>query len=326
MNCVISKLFDTVPVPVMPIMTHPGIELIGRRVIDAVTDGQVHSDAILALRKAYPLSVASTTIMDLSVEAQAFGAEVVFEDNSVPTVTGRLLSSAQDVEGLELPSLDRDRLPEYLRAVRLSAPRLDVPLFGGCIGPFSLAGRLYDMTELMMAMYIEPETAQALLGKCTLFLMEYVKAIKEAGAAGVVMAEPAAGLLSDSDCTQYSSVYVKEIVDTVQDDGFAVIVHNCGNKGQCTESMIATGAAALHFGNAIDMAGVLAKVPADIAVMGNVDPVGVMKMGSPEQVADAVRNLKSLSAGYGNYILSTGCDVPPAAPEANIKAFFEASL
>ena len=27
----------------MPIMTHPGIELLGKKVLDAVTDGEVHS-------------------------------------------------------------------------------------------------------------------------------------------------------------------------------------------------------------------------------------------------------------------------------------------
>ncbi|MBR4842525.1 MAG: uroporphyrinogen decarboxylase family protein [Bacteroidaceae bacterium] len=326
MNAVVSGLFRNSRLPVMPIMTHPGIELIGRKVIDAVTDGQVHSDAVFALRKAYPQSAASTTIMDLSVEAQAFGAEIVFEDNSVPTVTGRLLSSAQDVGALVIPSLDKGRLPEYLKAVRLSASRLEVPLFGGCIGPFSLAGRLYDMTELMMAMYIEPDTAHALLRKCSAFLLGYVKAIKDAGASGVVMAEPAAGLLSDTDCMQYSSAYVKEIVDAVQDDRFAVILHNCGNQGQCTESMIATGAAALHFGNAIDLAGVLSQVPADIAVMGNVDPVGIMKMGTPKQVHEAVEKLKALAAGHNNFVLSTGCDVPPYAPEENIAAFFDAAV
>ena len=70
---------------------------------------------------------------------------------------------------------------------------------------------------------------------------------------GVVMAEPAAGLLSDEDCTQYSSVFIKEIVEKVQDDHFTVILHNCGNTGHCTKAMVATGAAAYHFGNKIDM-------------------------------------------------------------------------
>ena len=326
MNKTISKILTTDRIPVMPIMTHPGIELIGKKVIDAVKDGQTHYEAVMALRKRFPQSVASTTIMDLSMEAEAFGANIVFDDNEVPTVSGRMLESAADVEALQIPSLDTKRVPEYLKANRLAAAELDVPLFGGCIGPFSLAGRLYDMTELMMAMYIEPETANLLLDKCTQFILEYCKQIKASGSAGVVMAEPAAGLLSNDDCQAYSSRFVKTIVDTVQDDNFVVMLHNCGNTGQCTKAMIETGAAALHFGNAIDMAQVLEEVPADIAVSGNINPVEIMKFGTPQQVEDVAKQLIKLADKHNNFILSTGCDVPPETPFENIESLFNATI
>ena len=325
MNKTISKILTTDRIPVMPIMTHPGIELIGKKVIDAVKDGQTHYEAVMALRKRFPQSVASTTIMDLSMEAEAFGANIVFDDNEVPTVSGRMLESAADVEALQIPTLDAKRVPEYLKANRLAAAELDVPLFGGCIGPFSLAGRLYDMTELMMAMYIEPETANMLLDKCTQFILEYCKQIKASGSAGVVMAEPAAGLLSNDDCQAYSSRFVKTIVDAVQDDNFVVMLHNCGNTGQCTKSMIETGAAALHFGNAIDMAQVLEEVPADIAVSGNINPVEIMKFGTPQQVEDVAKQLIKLADKHNNFILSTGCDVPPETPFENIESLFNAT-
>ncbi len=325
MNNTISQLLTSANVPVMPIMTHPGIELINKKVIDAVKDGDVHYQAVMALRKRFPLSVASTTIMDLSVEAEAFGADIVFDDNEVPTVSGRLLTSAADVEALQIPTLDAKRVPEYLKANRLAAAELDVPLFGGCIGPFSLAGRLYDMTELMMAMYIEPDTANLLLDKCTQFILEYCKQIKASGSAGVVMAEPAAGLLSNDDCFTYSSLFVKRIIDELQDDNFVVMLHNCGNTGQCTKAMIDTGAAALHFGNKIDMAQVLAEVPSDIVVSGNIDPVEVMKFGTPQQVADAAKSLLALAEKHNNFILSTGCDVPPETPFENIESLFNAT-
>lgn len=325
MNNTISQLLTSANVPVMPIMTHPGIELINKKVIDAVKNGDVHYQAVMALRKRFPLSVASTTIMDLSVEAEAFGADIVFDDNEVPTVSGRLLTSAADVEALQIPTLDAKRVPEYLKANRLAAAELDVPLFGGCIGPFSLAGRLYDMTELMMAMYIEPDTANLLLDKCTQFILEYCKQIKASGSAGVVMAEPAAGLLSNDDCFTYSSLFVKRIIDELQDDNFVVMLHNCGNTGQCTKAMIDTGAAALHFGNKIDMAQVLAEVPSDIVVSGNIDPVEVMKFGTPQQVADAAKSLLALAEKHNNFILSTGCDVPPETPFENIESLFNAT-
>lgn len=325
MNNTISQLLTSANVPVMPIMTHPGIELINKKVIDAVKDGDVHYQAVMALRKRFPLSVASTTIMDLSVEAEAFGTDIVFDDNEVPTVSGRLLTSAADVEALQIPTLDAKRVPEYLKANRLAAAELDVPLFGGCIGPFSLAGRLYDMTELMMAMYIEPDTANLLLDKCTQFILEYCKQIKASGSAGVVMAEPAAGLLSNDDCFTYSSLFVKRIIDELQDDNFVVMLHNCGNTGQCTKAMIDTGAAALHFGNKIDMAQVLAEVPSDIVVSGNIDPVEIMKFGTPQQVADAAKSLLALAEKHNNFILSTGCDVPPETPFENIESLFNAT-
>ena len=77
---------------VLPIMTHPGIEMIGREVYDAVTDGRVHYEAIKAVNEAYPQSVAATVIMDLTVEAEAFGCEISFPKNEVPSVVGRLVT------------------------------------------------------------------------------------------------------------------------------------------------------------------------------------------------------------------------------------------
>ena len=137
----------------LPIMTHPGIELLNKRVLDAVTDGEVHFKAVEALNMNYPQSAACTVIMDLTVEAEAFGAQIQFSENEVPNVIGRLVSNYEEVVGLKIPTLDIARIPQYLEANRLAAKGLDKPVFGGCIGPYSLAGRLFDMTEIMMAIY-----------------------------------------------------------------------------------------------------------------------------------------------------------------------------
>lgn len=47
----INEIIQKKEVVAMPIMTHPGIEMIGKTVRDAVTDGQVHYNAIKALVK-----------------------------------------------------------------------------------------------------------------------------------------------------------------------------------------------------------------------------------------------------------------------------------
>lgn len=308
----------------IPIMTHPGIEMIGKRVIDAVQNGEVHAQAIKALSDTYPLT-ATTVIMDLTVEAEAFGCRIEFPENDMPHVLGRLVNDAEEIQALQIPSLAAGRLPEYLKANRLTVEAItDKPVFAGVIGPFSLAGRLYDMSEIMIACYIEPDAISVLLEKCTRFITNYCLELKRIGCSGVVIAEPAAGLLSNDDCMQFSSVYIKTIVDAVQDDTFLVTLHNCGNTGHCTEAMLYTGAWAYHFGNAMNMEQALEKCPEDVLVMGNIDPVGVLKMMSPEQVKSEVTALLEKTARFRNYILSTGCDVPPHVSLENIAAYYEA--
>jgi uroporphyrinogen decarboxylase len=308
----------------MPIMTHPGIAITGKKVIDAVTDGEVHFRAIKAMAENFP-ALAATMIMDLTVEAEAFGCRINFAENEVPTVTGRLVHDDESVRKLPVPNLDGGRIKEYLKAARLAAENIhNKPVLGGCIGPFSLAGRLFDMTEIMTAAFMEPETIEVLLEKCTVFLIGYARELKRNGMNGIIMAEPAAGLLDESMCDRFSSAYIKRIVDTVQDDHFLFILHNCGNTGHVTQSMIRTGAQGLHFGNRIDMIQTLREVPADILVFGNLDPVGVFKMAIPEEMNRMASELLDASSEYKNFVLSSGCDTPPGVSMENIRAFYDA--
>ena len=310
-------------VTAIPVMTHPGIEQNGHTVSEAVKNGRVHAEAVVTLARKYP-SAAACTIMDLTVEAEAFGAEIVFSDEAVPAVVGHLLSQVEDIYSLQVPSLSAGRIPQYLKANLLAAREInDRPLLSGCIGPFSLAGRLYDMSEMMILIYENPEAAHQLLTKCTDFIGKYCLALKQTGANGVLMAEPAAGLLSNDDCRTFSSPYVRRIVERVQDDDFAVVLHNCGNTGQCTEAMVSTGAAAYHFGNKCRMEEVIGEVPSTALAMGNIDPVSVFKDGTPELMRQTVRDLLDKMQAYPNFVLSSGCDTPPHTPIAQIDAFFE---
>ena len=318
-----KEIIDSNDVKAVPVMTHPGIEIIGKTVREAVTDGEVHHQAIVALAEKYP-TAAATVIMDLTVEAEAFGATISFPENEVPAVMGHMLDTPDDIERLTIPSLKAGRVPQYLKANLLAARSItDRPVLGGCIGPFSLAGRLYDMSEIMVLIYQNPEAAHTLLAKCTEFILRYCKAMKETGVNGVVLAEPAAGLMSDEDCRRFSSDYVKKIVDAVQDDTFTVVLHNCGNTGHCTGAMVATGAAAYHFGNKCDMEEVTRDVPPTAIAMGNLDPVSVFKEATPEKMKEATRDLLEKMKPYRNFVLSSGCDTPPHTPLVNIDTFFE---
>jgi len=133
------------------------------------------------------------------------------------------------------------------------------------------------------------------------------------------------GLLSPALEEEFSSPYVKKITDAVQDDEFLMIYHNCGdNTPRMVDSLLSIGAAGYHFGNSINMKEMLEKFPADIPVMGNIDPARTLRMGTPEGVrAETLERMKECCV-HPNFVISSGCDIPPMTPWANLDAFFGA--
>jgi uroporphyrinogen decarboxylase len=309
----------------MPIMTYPGLALTGNSVIEMVTKGEIQFNCIKALADRYSTVACATVIMDLSVEAEVFGSKIHYSDHEIPAVSERLIHNFNQLGTFTIPPVGLHRTKEYLKAAQRAAATIsDRPTLGGIIGPFSLAGRLYDITEMMIAILMDPTGAHELLDLCTTYLKNYAAAFKEAGSNGVVIAEPAAGLLSPDLCDEFSSRYVKHIVDHVQDETFIVMLHNCGNTNVLVPSMSSTGCKALHFGNAVDMLEILPQVDTEILVFGNIDPVRVIKNASPETVYSAAFDLLVKTKHFPNFVISSGCDIPPNTPLANLDAFFKA--
>ena len=177
----------------------------------------------------------------------------------------------------------------------------------------------------MMNCAIAPDMVHALLHKANEFLKAYIKAYKDVGADGVVIAEPAAGLLPPDMGLEFSSNYIKEIVEELQDENFIIIYHNCGNSVPfMIPEILSTGCAAYHFGNAVDLAEILEQMPEDVLTMGNVDPVSVLRNGTPEEVREETLRIMEKCSSHKNFLISSGCDIPPAAPWTNLDAFFAA--
>ncbi len=310
----------------MPVLSFPGVQLLGITVRDLVSDSERQAQTMKAVADRIPSS-ASVSFMDLSVEAECFGAQTVFSDHEVPTVKGALVSDEEEANALSVPEVGAARSGVYIEAIRKAVALItDRPVFAGIIGSFSLAGRLVDVTEALVYCYTEPDMLKTVLEKATDFLVEYAKAFKAAGANGVMIAEPLAGLLSPEMAEEFSEPYVRRVIDAVQDENFIVIYHNCGNTAiRIIDSILRTGAAAYHFGNAIDMAEMLTHIPENIVAMGNIDPAGEFANGTPQSIAAATTALLQKCGKYKNFVISSGCDIPPHAKWENIDAFFRAA-
>lgn len=308
----------------MPLAVYPGTRLTKWRVYDVVTNPQAQCDVVAVLHDRYNTPVVFTA-MDLSVEAEAFGCAVQLGEDEVPTTTGPIVTDPSQIHALKIPMPGDKRTQVYLEATALlrKLPGAQF-VFGGCIGPFTLAARLVGLSEACQLTVTEPELMHELLEKTTAFLSAYIRAFREANANGVIMAEPGAGLLSPAGFATFSSAYVRRIVESFSLAEFTVIFHCCSAKPVHLASVLQTGAKVLHFGMPMDIVEALAKVPEHIVVCGNLDPVSVFVQGAPEEIKARVSQLLEATRGKRNFVVSSGCDVPVATPLANLDAFYQA--
>src|SRR5512139_592733 len=270
------SLIRTSPSPVpIPISVYPGLALTRARVVDIVTNARAQAETQMALHERLRTQV-MISAMDLSAEAEAFGSPVRFADDEIPTVNGRLVDSREAVDALEVPSPGERRTRVHLDAVSLM--RQGTPgaiVLGNLIGPLTLAGRLFGVSEALALTVTDASTLHALIEKTSAFAVEYARSFRAAGAHGAIVAEPLAGLLSPADLARFSSAYLGRLVDAVDGPGFLVVLHSCSVRAIHLPRILEAGARMFHFGSPMDMPAALAKAGDRAILAGNLDPTAV---------------------------------------------------
>lgn len=309
----------------MPVLSFPAVTLMDISVRDLISHSDLQAQAMALIAEKLP-TLCALGFMDLSVEAEAFGADIIVPDGEVPTVVGALVTDEDAADVLEVPPVGAGRTGLYIESMKNAVERItDRPVLAGAIGPFSLAGRLMGVEDALVYCFDEPDMVHTIMGKTTKFITDYVLAFKAAGANGVLLAEPLTGLISPTLAEEFSTPYVTQIVNAVQDDEFIVIYHNCGQSTKyMADQLTSIGAAGYHFGNAVDLEELLQKMPSNIPIFGNLDPAGKLFAGNTADVYAATTEMVNKCGEYRNYVPSSGCDIPPLTSWENIDAFFKA--
>ena len=321
-NAVIAKRHK---IP-QPIATFPAAYRLGSTVERLSKDPIGQAIGIKLMAEKYNMRIAMG-YMDLSAEAEAFGATCIYHEHEIPTIAGALVTTEEEAEALQIPEVGTGRTGSYLLGIEMALSLInDRPVFAECIGPFSLAGRLVDITEAMVLCYEEPDMMHTVLDKATTFIINYIKAYKALGAHGVMVAEPLAGILSPALVGEFSCDYMKRIVAECQDKDFVVFYHNCGNNTVFqAEEIFSIGCKGYHFGDKIRLRDILEKAPSDVIVMGNVSPSEEFLGGTRGSIRTATYKVMHECYSFDNFWLSSGCDVPALTDPAQLDEFYAAA-
>lgn len=310
------------PIP-MPIGVYAGVQITGASVEDVVSNAHSQIESVLAIKERFNTEIILTA-MDLSVEAELFGCQIRMLKDEIPTVIGRRVTGIEEIKSLPEPIPGDGRTSVPLNTARALSKQFSgvTPVLGSVIGPFSLAGRLFGVSEILELSLVEPGTLQLLLTKVTNFLCKYIAEFRKTDVDGVIMAEPAAGLLSPKGLSSFSSKYIRQIIKENQTDDFVIILHNCGARLAHLPYILESGAEILHFGAPMDLSRAIKLINPQMILSGNLDPTAIFQQCNVEEVISETKKLMLTMKGCKNFIPSSGCDIPPGIPLRNLDAFF----
>ena len=269
---------------------------------------------------------------DTWVTAQAMGATVAFPGPNQPLAgTGRpCVRSAADIDAIPLPDpTSQGRWPLMLNALRRIHDALGDDVFiVACFDqyPFSLACALMGIEPLMVKLFDDRPLVEALMEKCGQYAIAYGQALAEAGADMLSGGDSPAGLIGPKLYREIALLQEQRVIAALKSRcSVPVSLHICGDAMPMLADMAASGADVLELDHQIDVDRACRALGPKIGIWGNLDPVGLLVQGTPEQVREATARLLNTvqKQGHKRFVVSSGCTLAPETPAANLEAMLD---
>jgi uroporphyrinogen decarboxylase len=266
--------------------------------------------------------------LDTVTLAGAAGVPVDFPVHEAARTAGVLLSELSGLRDLQPVRLEDYRyVGTWLESVRILKEHFGGEVFirGNCDqAPFSLAAMLRGMDGFMTDLFMaEEELVFGLLEFCTGITSQFIHLMAQAGADMVSNGDSPAGpeLISPEMYVKYALPFEKRIVEAAHDLDLPYGLHICGDTGLILDVLPETGADAFELDYKTDPALVLEKISKKATFIGNVDPSGVLALGSPDLVRTKTLELLKLYGHENRFILNAGCALPASTSSENMETF-----
>ena len=266
--------------------------------------------------------------VDTVTLAGAVGVPVDSPEDEPARARGGLLAGLEDVAGLPETDIRNYRgVQVWLEGVRLLKRHFggEICIRGNCDqSPFTLASLIRGMDGWMMDL-LDPEKEEsvvALLEYAASVTMQFIRLMGETGADMTSNGDSVAGpdLVSPALFRRFALPYEQRVVGAAHAAGLPYILHICGNTTAILDDMIATGADGLEIDYKTDFRIAHGKTKDRTAFVGNIDPSGVLALGTKTVVEEKTAELLEVFADTPRFILNAGCALPPTTPPENLQA------
>lgn len=268
----------------------------------------------------------STTLRGM---AEAMGSEIRYFDDNIAQLQKPALI-LREIDNAKLVDVDKDgRLPIILEGLRLVKKKLGdkVPISGTVTGPFTVAAMVLGTEYLMIGMIKKPEKIKQLMEVIVENNNRYIKRLLDLGV-GIGFADPVSStaLISVHQYQEFSLPYLKKNVDYIKSHGGGCGLHICGTSRGLWENLNETGIGTFGLDNVEDLEEAKHVLGGHMCIQGNVPPVEVMRLGTPQDVLRSARDcIKKGHDSKCGFVLTSGCQMPMYTPAENMQALMDAA-
>ena len=263
-------------------------------------------------------------IFDLQVEAEILGCQLLWVDDSPPTVVNHPLSNSLSIPTY-LPKKTDGRLPLILDVMEQmkSLVGKETALYGLITGPFTLAAHLRG-TEIFMDMSDNPEYVQSLLSYAEKVAMCLADFYIEAGMDVIAVVDPMISQISPRHFKRFMLDPFTSLFEHIQKANTFSAFFVCGDATKNLELMCQTKPDCIAVDENINMSQAQTITQKyNLTLQGNIPLTTRMLLGTQEDnMAYVVELIDTLSSH--NLIISPGCDMPYHTPIENVIAVTEA--
>lgn len=308
--------------PLMPITMMAAADAIRVPYRQYATDADTLARGQVAISTEYDFDHVSA-ISDPGVEAADCGAAVFFPDDAPPAVdeSASLFSDKSALSRFRPPAAEKSRrMSNRLAAVSaLKRAVGDAKIVEGWVeGPCAEAADLRGINRLMLDFMDDPPFVEDLFDIVTELAIRFAARQVEAGADMIGIGDAAASLIGPTIYDAFDLPRITRIVEAIRKNGALVRLHICGNITPLLPSIARIGCDILDADSMVSLARARAAIGPKTALLGNIDPVRVLRNGSAKDTSAAI-GACARDAGFP-YIVGAGCEVPRGTPRQNIEA------
>lgn len=308
--------------PLMPITMMFATDRIGQPYLRYATDYRVLAEAQLRVAEEFDFDYVSV-ISDPAREASDCGANIRYFDDQPPAIDeeNALLTDKMALTTLRQPNpLGGGRMHDRVKAVELLAGRIGGQKIveGWIEGPCAQGSDLRGINTLMLDFFDDPAFINDLFGFVIEMETQFARAQVQAGATLIGIGDAAASLVGPELYREFVWPWEKKLVDNVRAMGVLTRLHICGNTRSVLTEMGQIGADIVDLDYLSPVGEGRAAMGPNQTLLGNMDPVRVIKNQTPQQIYEATAACHREAGRH--FIVGAGCEIPRGTADENVHA------